>query len=42
MWGLDGKIFSQHNFILVVEVEAEGPYEGVKETMIMNDFGTAW
>ncbi len=42
MWGLDGKIFPQHNSILVVEVGAEGPYEGVKETMMMNDFETAW
>ena len=42
LWGLDGKIFPQHNSILVVEVGAEGPYEGVKETMMMNYFGTAW
>ena len=42
MWGLDGKIFPQHNSILVVEAGVEGPYEGVKETMMMNYFGTAW
>ncbi len=42
MWDLDSKIFLQHNSILVVEVGAEGPYEGVKETMMMNDFETAW
>ena len=42
LWCLDGKIFLQYNSILVVEVGAEGPYEGVKETMMMNDFGTAW
>ena len=42
LWGLDGKIFPQYNSILVVEVGAEGPYEGVKETMMMNDFETAW
>jgi len=38
---LDSKIFLQYNFILVVEVGAEGPYEGVKETMIINNFGIA-
>jgi len=38
---LDGKIFPQHNSILVVKVGAEGPYEEVKETIMMNDFGTA-
>ena len=42
LWGLDGKIFLQHNSILVVEVRVEGSYEGMKETMMMNDFGTAW
>ena len=42
MWGLDGKIFSQHNSILVVKVRAEGSYEKVKEIMIMNDFRTAY
>ena len=42
LWGLDGKIFPQHNSILVVEAGVEGPYEGVKETMMMNYFGTAW
>ena len=42
MWGLDGKIFPQHNSILVVEAGVEGSYEGVKETMMMNYFGTAW
>jgi len=38
---LDGKIFPQYNSILVVKVGVEGPYKGVKETMMMNDFGIA-
>ena len=41
LWDLDDKIFLQHNSILVVEAGAERPYKGVKETMMMNDFGTA-
>ncbi len=31
IWDLNGKIFSQYNFILVVKVEVEGSYKGVKE-----------
>ena len=42
MWGLDGKISPQHNSILVVEAGVEGPYEGVKEIIMMNYFETAW
>ncbi len=42
LWGLDGKIFLQYNSIIVVKVGAEGSYKGVRETIMMNNFETAW
>ncbi len=36
LWDLNSKIFSQYNFILVMEAKTEELYEEVKETIIMN------